>query len=152
MSDLTLDLDLLQDALEANAAFIAWCGVGATVADHVFQVCGDNTHFPQVVISHGPQWRQEIADLDTGFLTTPQMLVEFVNVCEKSDTNGEVFRALAANVGMVMDELKHQTLWRFAAWYPGSENTPARASASASTDYASYRIYADGIIRDEVET
>ena len=154
MSELTYDLDALADALEASTAFAEWCGEDEDVADHVFQIAGDKTPFPQVVISHGSNWKREVQDLGQGYLTLPQMLLEFVDTCEASDKNAVVIRDIVENVSSVMADLEANTDWCIDAWYPEGDNTPARANVSASTDFVTYRIVLDGNIRDalEVET
>jgi hypothetical protein len=151
MSQLITDLTGLHGSLANSDAFQTWCGADdeTEAADHIAYFATDKDDvFPMAILSHAAGWNRECIN-GSAFYTSPEMLLEFVEVVDKDDANKQVFASLLGDIDSIMADVEAQNLTGYAAlsWKPDSENTPGRAKASAHTDYVSMRIILGGYQR-----
>lgn len=149
MTAILSDLQAFATALQNTDAFQEWCGEYEDPAAHV-SIWGTErgSVYPMAIVSPG-NWRHECVN-NSLFYFTPEIMVEFVELVEKSASNAEVFNAIVSSVDAIITDLMSQQLsgYHMQTIAPDSaDKTPVRAEYTAGTDYASYTIRIEGCVR-----
>jgi hypothetical protein len=149
MTAILSDIQAFATALQNTEAFSEWCGEYEDPAAHV-SIWGTDrgSVYPMAIVSPG-SWTDECVN-NSLFYFTPEIVVEFAEIVEKTATNAEVFNAIVSSVDTIVQDLKAQQLTGYAMQriVPDSaDKTPVRAEYTAGTDYASYTIRIEGCLR-----
>jgi len=148
MAGMLQDMKDFGTALSKSAAFRTFAGAAtpaiALTKIHRYSIAMKDAPGAMVALRRFPC---ETVTLDQEFLVAPELVVCFVDIINRADSDQTVFDSLTGTVDSIMAQLFTNSDWPIRSW-DLSDPVIERDKATAATDSASIWIVVQGHLRE----